>query len=67
MREAVDNTFKILELMEELRDIFRKTAPLHELSKEQLERVKMIISEAREALTILEELLCYPEGVKSTI
>lgn len=26
-REAVDNTFKVIELMEGLRDIFRETSP----------------------------------------
>lgn len=56
-KEAVENTFKVTELMEELKDIFRQTAPLHEFNPSQREEALKLIGAARAALDKLEALL----------
>lgn len=53
-REAVDNTFKVIELMEGLRDIFRETSPTHKLNSSCQEEAQRLIGKAREALDKME-------------
>lgn len=54
----VDRVFEVIELMEVLRDIFRKTAPLHLLNTQQKQEAKELISKAKSRLNELEESLC---------
>lgn len=54
----VNRVFEVIELMEWLRDIFRKTAPLHLLNTQQKQEAKELISKAKNRLNELEESLC---------
>jgi hypothetical protein len=54
----VDRVFEVIELMEELRDIFRRTAPLHALNTQQNQQVRKLISKAKNTLNELEDTLC---------
>lgn len=54
----VNRVFEVIELMERLRDIFRKTAPLHLLTTQQKQEAKELISKAKSRLNELEESLC---------
>ena len=56
-KEAIENTFTVTEMMEELKDIFRQTAPLHNLSPSQREDALKLIGAARAALDKLEASL----------
>ena len=53
----VDCTFRVLDAMEDLRDIWRDTAPLQELDEKQREKALKKINGARKALDRLEGLL----------
>lgn len=55
MKENIDRTFAIIELMEDLRDIWRETAPTHILSPEYREKVLSIILEANKILKEMEK------------
>ncbi|MDI6704330.1 MAG: hypothetical protein QME40_06655 [bacterium] len=57
MKENVDRTFAIIELMEDLRDIWRETSPTHTLSPEQKEKVLSIILDANKILKRMEEAI----------
>jgi len=46
-----------MEMMEELRDILRRTAPTHELTPSEQEEALKLITRAKECLGKLEELL----------
>lgn len=52
----VDKIFEVIELMEELRDILRKTAPLHLLNTQQKQNAKELISKAKGILNELEKV-----------
>lgn len=54
MRENVDRTFDVIGLMEELRDVWRKSAPLYNLLDEEREKVVSIIRRAKELLEEME-------------
>ncbi|MEW6096529.1 MAG: hypothetical protein AB1567_08395 [bacterium] len=56
--QNVDKIFEVIELMEELRDTLRKTAPLHLLNTKQKQETKELISKAKSILNELEESLC---------
>lgn len=56
-KDLVSNTFKVMEMMEELRDILRRTAPTHELTPSEQEEALKLITRAKECLGKLEELL----------
>jgi hypothetical protein len=57
MRENVDRTFEVIGLMEELRDIWRKTAPLYKLSEEEKRKSLSIIQKAITSLKEIEKSL----------
>jgi hypothetical protein len=57
MKEAVDITFRILRLTEEIRDIWRNTAPSHNLNTQQKQTLKELINKIKEEITSLELLL----------
>ncbi len=43
MEEVVEKTFEMAFLIEDLREIWRKTAPFHKLNEEEKEKVLEII------------------------
>lgn len=51
----VDNIFRVLELIENLRDIFRQTAPLHKFDAQQANQIKDVLQEAKKLLNEIEE------------
>ncbi len=53
----VELTFSVLDAMEELRDVWRSTAPLMELDAAALAKVEKQIGKARKALDGLEKTL----------
>ncbi len=53
--EAVDKLFDSLYKLTDLREIFRKTSPTHELDSDQREEMKEILKEVRENLDSIEE------------
>jgi Sep-tRNA:Cys-tRNA synthetase len=55
VEKVVEETFEALFALEDLREILRKTAPFHNLTEEQKEKVKAILSEVRKALDEIEE------------
>lgn len=57
MKESVDRTFEVMGLMEELRDIWRESAPLHRLSDDERKRAISIIQRAIELLKEIEGTL----------
>jgi len=50
----VEKTFEALFALEDLREVWRRTAPFHNLTKEQKEGVKAILNRARRALDEIE-------------
>ncbi len=53
--KSVENLFDALYRLIDLREIFRKTSPDHELDEKQKEEVREIISDVREKLGEIEE------------
>ncbi len=53
-KKIVEKTFEALFALEDLREIWRKTAPLHNLTTEQKKEVKEIIRKLREILDEIE-------------
>lgn len=49
-----DNIFKILELIEQLRDMLRQTAPLHKFDSQQRDKVRQVIQQVKNLLNELE-------------
>jgi hypothetical protein len=66
MKESVDRTFEVMGLMEELRDIWRKTSPLHNLSDEEKEKASSIIHRATELLKEIERDIWSNEKERNT-
>jgi len=54
-KESVDNLFDTLYRLTDLRNIFRKTAPDHNLSEDQKDEVEEIIDDVRNKLDKIEE------------
>ena len=54
-KESVDDLFDALYRLTDLRGLFRKTAPDHNLSEEQVEEVEEIIDDVRARLDRIEE------------
>lgn len=57
MTEEVENLFKAIFELEEIRELFRQTAPHHKLTDEQKKKLKDSIEIVRESLKRLEGLL----------
>lgn len=55
--KAVEETFKILFALIDLRQIFRETKPTYRLSTEQKEKIKEILEEVRQSLNVIEKEL----------
>ena len=55
--EAVQETFEALFALTDLRQIFRDTKPTHQLSDEQLQKVKEIIEKVRHSADVIEKEL----------
>jgi hypothetical protein len=56
-KQRVDDTFRVIDLMEDARDIWRETAPLQNLSEERRAALTKIIDKARKALDRIEASL----------
>jgi Sep-tRNA:Cys-tRNA synthetase len=52
--KIVEKTFEALFALEDLREIWRKTAPFHHLTKEQKEEAEAILNRVRKALDEIE-------------
>ncbi|MEM2936883.1 MAG: hypothetical protein QW231_06890 [Candidatus Bathyarchaeia archaeon] len=52
--KMVEKTFEALFALEDLREVWRRTVPFHNLTKEQKEEVKAILNRARRALDEIE-------------
>jgi len=52
--KIVEKTFEALFALEDLREIWRKTAPFHNLTKEQKEEAKAILNKVRKILDEIE-------------
>jgi len=52
--KMVENTFEALFALEDLREVWRRTAPFHNLTKEQKEEVKAILNRVRRTLDEIE-------------
>jgi len=50
----VEKTFEALFALEDLREVWRRTAPFHNLTKEQKKVMKTILNRARRALDEIE-------------
>lgn len=57
MIKEVENLFKAIFELEEIREILRQTAPNHKLTDEQKRKLKGSIEIVRESLKKLEEFL----------
>ena len=55
MSGLVEKTFEALFALEDLREIWRRTAPLHQLTDEEKVEVRAILSRVREILRQIEE------------
>ncbi|MFC1790365.1 hypothetical protein ACFLZP_02700 [Patescibacteria group bacterium] len=57
MKKAVDKTFESIFILEEIRQIWRETAPLHKLSDKQKKKLKNLVSQIEHSLKdILKEV-----------
>ena len=56
-RQRVENTFRVIDIMEDIRDIWRETAPLQNLSGDAKEKLVKKIGKARTALDKIEATL----------
>ena len=57
MKNIVEKTFESGFLLEDIRQIWRETAPLHQLSKKEKEKVSQLILKIKKNLkVILEEI-----------
>lgn len=54
VEKIVEETFEALFALEDLREVLRKTAPFHHLTKEQEKEVKAILNKVRKALDEIE-------------
>jgi len=52
--KIVEKTFEALFALEDLREIWRKTAPFHNLTKEQKGEAKAILNKVRKTLDEIE-------------
>jgi len=55
MSGLVEKTFEALFALEDLREIWRRTAPLHQLTDKEKVEVRAILSRVREILRQIEE------------
>ncbi|MFA6450535.1 MAG: hypothetical protein WCX65_13770 [bacterium] len=53
-RTRVENTFRVIDLMEDLRDIWRQSAPLQNLTDSEKEKLKKKLEKARKAIEKIE-------------
>ncbi|MHA1238580.1 MAG: hypothetical protein ACTSSJ_04980 [Candidatus Odinarchaeia archaeon] len=55
--DVVDLTFKAMFIIEDIREIWRKTAPLHKLNDEERERVLKLLDSLIDVASKLKELI----------
>jgi hypothetical protein len=56
-QNQVEKTFEALYTLEDLRELWRRTAPFHQLTPEQKSKADMLIQKARNALDQIEREL----------
>jgi len=56
-KSRVESTFRVIDLMEDIRDVWRASAPLQNLSEDEKEKVVKKIEKARKALDKIEATL----------
>ncbi len=56
-KTRVENTFRVIDLMEDIRDIWRETAPLQNLSESNKEKLIKKLEKARKAIEKIEATL----------
>lgn len=56
-KQRFENTMRVLDYMEDIRDIWRESAPLQNLTEEQTEKLKKKIEKARKSLDKIEASL----------
>ena len=56
-KTRVDSTFRVIDLMEDIRDIWRETAPLQNLSDANKEKLQKKLEKARKAIEKIEASL----------
>ena len=56
-QQRVESTFRVIDIMEEVRDLWRETAPLQNLSEEQAEKIRKKLEKARKAIERIEATL----------
>lgn len=56
-RTRVENTFRVIDLMEDVREVWRETAPLQNLSDQSKEKLQKKLEKARKAIEKIEATL----------
>jgi hypothetical protein len=56
-RQRVEDTFRVIDIMEDIRDLWRESAPLQNLSDEQKEKLTKKLEKARKAIERIEASL----------
>ena len=56
-KTRVDSTFRVIDLLEDIRDIWRETAPLQNLSDANKEKLQKKLEKARKAIEKIEASL----------
>ncbi|NMC59843.1 MAG: hypothetical protein GYA51_10750 [Candidatus Methanofastidiosa archaeon] len=55
MEEVVERTFEMAFLIEDLREIWRKTAPFHKLNEEEKKQVLLIIGSIKNNCELISQ------------
>jgi len=55
--QRVDDTFRVMDIMEDVRDIWRESAPLQELDEQQKTKLLKKLSKAKKAIERIEATL----------
>jgi hypothetical protein len=53
-QQRVENTFRVIDIMEDVRDIWRESAPLLDLNDQQTEKLRKKLEKARKAIERIE-------------
>lgn len=56
-QQRVENTFRVIDIMEEVRDVWRETAPLQNLDGQQTEKLSEKLDRAIKAIERIEAAL----------
>jgi hypothetical protein len=56
-QQRVESTFRVIDIMEEVRDVWRGTAPLQNLDEQQTEKLRKKLEKARKVIERIEATL----------